>query len=41
MLLALITGTAAVVALICSLAMFLQYMREDVDDNGNSNAPPA
>jgi len=41
MLIALIIGVAAGVAIICSCAMFLQYMREDVDDNGNSNAPPA
>jgi hypothetical protein len=41
MLLALVIGTAAVVALICSFAVFFQYMREDVDDNSNSNAPPA
>ena len=39
--LALIIGAAAVVAFICSFAMFLQYMREDADDDGNSNAPPA
>jgi hypothetical protein len=41
MLLALIIGAAAIVAIICSCAMFLQYMREDADDDGNSNAPPA
>jgi hypothetical protein len=41
MLLALIIGAAAVVAIICSFAMFPQYMREDADDDGNSNAPPA
>ena len=41
MLLALIIGAAAVVAIICSFAMFLHYMREDADDDGNSNAPPA
>src|ERR1700687_6125517 len=40
MLLALIIGAGAVVAVICSFAMFLQYMREDADDDGNSNAPP-
>ena len=41
MLLALIIGAAAVVAFICSFATFLQYMREEADDDGNSNAPPA
>jgi hypothetical protein len=41
MLLALIIGAAAIVAIICSCAMFLQYMREDADDDGNSSAPPA
>ena len=40
MLLALIIGAAAVLAFICSFAMFLQYMREEADDDGNSNAPP-
>jgi hypothetical protein len=39
MLLALIIGAAAVVTFICSFAMFLQYMREEADDDGNSNAP--
>jgi hypothetical protein len=37
MLLALIIGAAAVVAFICSFATFLQYMREEADDDGNSN----
>jgi len=41
MLLALIIGVAAVVAFICTFAMFLHYMREDADDNGNANHPPA
>jgi len=41
MLLALIIGADAVVAFICSFATFLQYMREEADDDGNSNAPPA
>jgi hypothetical protein len=36
MLLALIIGAAAVVAMISSFAMFVQYMREDADDDGNS-----
>ena len=39
MLLALIIGAAAVVAFICSFAMFLQYMREDADDDDNSKRP--
>jgi hypothetical protein len=39
MLLALIIGAAAVVAFICSFATFLQYMREEADDDGNSNDP--
>jgi hypothetical protein len=39
MLLALIIGAAAVVAFICSFAMFVQYMREDADDDGNSKRP--
>jgi|SRR5258706_15855437 hypothetical protein len=39
MLLALIIGAAAVVAFICSFAMFLEYMREDADDDGNSKRP--
>ena len=39
MLLALIIGAAAVVAMICSFAMFVQYMREDADDDGNSKRP--
>jgi hypothetical protein len=39
MLLAPIIGAAAVVAFICSFAMFLQYMREDADDDGNSKRP--
>jgi hypothetical protein len=30
---------SAVVAFICSFAMFLQYMREDADDDGNSKRP--
>lgn len=38
-LLALIIGAAAVVAFICSFAMFLQYMREDADDDDNSKRP--
>ena len=36
MLLALIIGAAAVVAMISSFAMFVQHMREDTDDDGNS-----
>ena len=32
MLLALIIGAAAVVALICTFAMFLHFMRENADD---------
>ena len=39
MLLALIIGAATVVAFICSFAMFLQYMREDADDDDNSKRP--
>ena len=39
MLLALTIGAAAVVAFICSFAMFLQYMREDADDDDNSKRP--
>ena len=39
MLLALIIGAAAVVAMISSFAMFVQYMREDADDDGNSKRP--
>jgi hypothetical protein len=39
MLLALIIGAAAVVAMICSFSMFVQYMREDADDDGNSKRP--
>ena len=39
MLLALIIGAAAVVAFICSFAMFVQYMREDADDDDNSKRP--
>ena len=39
MLIALIIGVAAGVAIICSCAMFLQYMREDADDDGNSKRP--
>ena len=39
MLLALIIGAAAIVAFICSFAMFLQYLREDADDNDNSKRP--
>jgi len=39
MLLALIIGAVAVVAMICSFAMFVQYMREDADDDGNSKRP--
>jgi hypothetical protein len=36
MLLALMIGAAAVVAMISSFAMFVQYMREEADDDGNS-----
>jgi hypothetical protein len=39
MLLALIIAAAAVVAMISSFAMFVQYMREDADDDGNSKRP--
>ena len=39
MLLALTIGAAAVVAFICSFAMFLQYMREGADDDDNSKRP--
>src|SRR2546427_12600065 len=39
MLLALIIVVATVVAFICSFAMFLQYMREDADDDDNSKRP--
>ena len=39
MLLALIIGAAAIVAMISSFAMFVQYMREDADDDGNSKRP--
>jgi hypothetical protein len=39
MLFALIIGAAAVVAMISSFAMFVQYMREDADDDGNSKRP--
>ena len=39
MLLALIIGAAAVVAFICSFATFLQYMREEADDDDNSKRP--
>jgi hypothetical protein len=41
MLLTLIILTLAVVAIICSCAMFVKYLREDADDDGNSNPPPA
>jgi len=34
----LIIGAAAVVAFICPFAMFLQYMREDAENDGNSYA---
>ena len=41
MLLALIMGAAAVVAMISSFAMFIQYMREDAEMTATPNAPPA
>jgi hypothetical protein len=41
MLLTLIILTLAVVAIICSCAMFVKYLREGADDDGNSNPPPA
>jgi hypothetical protein len=36
MLLALIIGAVVVVAIICSCAMLVKYLREDADDDGNS-----
>src|ERR1700738_5342331 len=39
MLLALIIGAAAGVAMVSSFAMCVQYMREDADDDGNSKRP--
>ena len=39
MLLALIIGVAAVVAMISSFAMFVQYVREDAYDDDNSKRP--
>jgi hypothetical protein len=41
MLLTLIILTLAVVAIICACAMFVKYLREEADDDGNSKPPPA
>ena len=41
MLLTLIILTLGVVAIVCACAMFVKYLREHADDDGNSNPPPA